>query len=189
MERFAFFVDAGYVLECGARILKQPGRAQIRCNYKGLTEDLQGRIEEYSAGTLRKLRLYWYDAAVDAIPDAEQQAIAKLAHVKLRLGRLVNKRQKGVDALIMRDLMTLARERAMVVAYLVSGDEDLREGVMAVQDMGVQVVLVGFDGPGQAQTLINEADEHMVFPDSFWQTFFTVRSQPGETSERSRVSS
>src|SRR5258708_39386042 len=45
----------------------------------------QGRIEKYSAGTLRKLRLYWYDAAVDAIPDAEQQAIAKLDRKSTRL--------------------------------------------------------------------------------------------------------
>ena len=78
------------------------------------------------------LRTYWYDGAKDGIPTTEQQRIAALANVKLRLGRLnTNNQQKGVDALIYRDLMTLASERAVTDAFLVSGDEDLREGVKA----------------------------------------------------------
>lgn len=60
--------------------------------------------------------------------------------------------------------MTLARERAIATAYLVSGDEDIREGVAAAQDMGVRVVLVGVpgDSANQAVTLIHEADEHVL---------------------------
>jgi hypothetical protein len=74
------------------------------------------------------LRVYWYDGAPDAIPLSDHLAIAKLTNVKLRLGRLTRGEQKGVDWLIIRDLMTLARERAIATALLVSGDEDLREG-------------------------------------------------------------
>lgn len=60
--------------------------------------------------------------------------------------------------------MTLARERAIATAYLVAGDDDLREGVAAAQDMGVRVVLVGVpgDAANQAVTVIHEADEHVV---------------------------
>ena len=175
MKRCAVFVDAGYVLEGGARVLGQQGRAAIQCQYAHLAGDLQRRLEGHAL--LKMLRLYWYDAAVNAVPTDEQEQIAQLPYVKLRLGRLVNNRQKGVDALIMRDLMTLARERAMVKAYLVSGDEDLREGVVAIQDMGVQVVVVGFadrPGHGQAQTLINEADERLVLEDVWWRNYFAV---------------
>jgi NYN domain-containing protein len=66
----------------------------------------------------------------------------------------------------MLDLITLARERAMSTAYLISGDEDIREGVAAAQQMGVRVVLVGIPGPWgdphQADTLVREADECVV---------------------------
>ena len=84
--------------------------------------------------------------------------------MKLRLGRLnTNNQQKGVDALIYRDLMTLASERAVTDAFLISGDEDLREGVKAAQDRGVRVVLVGIEttsGFNQSrQGFVSEADE------------------------------
>ena len=69
-----------------------------------------------------------------------------MPNVKLRLGRINAKnQQKGVDALIYRDLTTLARERAICDAFLLAGDEDLREGVKAAQDMGVRVTLIGID--------------------------------------------
>ena len=70
------------------------------------------------------LRLYWYDAAKDGIRTAEQLKIAELPQVKLRLGRLNSQRQqKGVDALIYRDMITLAQNRAVTQMVLVSGDE------------------------------------------------------------------
>jgi hypothetical protein len=89
--------------------------------------------------------------------------------VKLRLGRISGGKQKGVDSLIVRDFMTLARERAMVTAYLLAGDEDLREGVVAAQDMGVRVIVVGIPGlrNNQAETLIREADEHVMLEKEF----------------------
>lgn len=59
--------------------------------------------------------------------------------------------------------MTLARERAVSDAFLVSGDEDLREGVRVAQDMGVRVTLLGIASVGQAfnqsRDLVHEADE------------------------------
>jgi hypothetical protein len=98
--------------------------------------------------------------------------------VKVRLGRLIQGQQKGVDALIYRDLMTLARERAIARAYLLSGDEDLREGVVAAQDMGVQVILLGIptsQRSNQSAALIREADEHVVLPKEHWARYFAKR--------------
>lgn len=40
--------------------------------------------------------MYWYDGAVDAVPTADQQMIAALPKIKLRLGRITGGRQKGV---------------------------------------------------------------------------------------------
>ena len=53
--------------------------------------------------------------------------LARLTDVKVRLG-LVNSygQQKGVDSLIVTDMLTLARNRAMAHCVLLSGDEDLR---------------------------------------------------------------
>jgi hypothetical protein len=77
--------------------------------------------------------------------------------------------------------MTLARERAIAVAYLLSGDEDLREGVIAAQDMGVQVVLLGIptrQRTNQSAALIREADEHVVIQREFWGQFFSATREP-----------
>src|SRR5207248_4510515 len=107
-----------------------------------------------------------YDGARRGDPAPDQLAVAHRPRVKLRLGRMTRHGQKGVDALIMLDLITLARERAMSTAYLISGDEDIREGVAAAQQMGVRVVLVGVatrsGWPQQADTLVREADEHVI---------------------------
>jgi NYN domain len=78
--------------------------------------------------------------------------------------------------------MTLARERAIARAYLLSGDEDLREGVVAAQDMGVQVVLLGVptqQRTNQSAALIREADEHVVLGKDFSDPFFLRPEQGG----------
>jgi hypothetical protein len=130
------------------------------------------------------LRIYWYDGAPDALPSADHLEIGHLRDVKLRLGRLSGGKQKGVDSLIIRDLMTLARERAIATAYLLSGDEDVREGVVAAQDMGVRVVLLGIPPTNQrrnqAATLMREADAHVVLTENFWTRFFQRSPEPSE---------
>ncbi len=163
MDRCAVFVDAGYLyagageLCCGTRI-----RKLIQLDGTGVNE-LLVRLARQSCG-LPPLRTYWYDGAKNGIPTIEQQRIAAIPNVKLRLGRLnIKNQQKGVDALIYRDLMTLARERAICEAYVLSGDEDLREGVLAAQDMGVRVTLIGIatsdHARNQSRALVDEADE------------------------------
>lgn len=163
MDRCAVFVDAGYLYAEGGKLCcGTPSRQRLLLDAHGIVRHLT-TLAEAQCG-LPVLRTYWYDGAKDGVPTTAQQIIAALPNVKLRLGRLNSRQeQKGVDALIYRDLMTLARERAISDALLVSGDEDLREGVRAAQDMGVRVTLVGIDTAGkgfnQSRDLINEADE------------------------------
>lgn len=185
MDRSAIFVDAGYLFAAGGQLVcGTRSRAQLDCNAKALTEDLAQWVHEHSGG-LDSLRTYWYDGAANAVPTAQHEEIGGLSYVKVRLGRLIQGEQKGVDALIYRDLMTLARERAIARAYLLSGDEDLREGVVAAQDMGVQVVLLGIptsQRANQSAALIREADEHVVLPKEHWEKFFSnrVSTQPND---------
>jgi uncharacterized LabA/DUF88 family protein len=187
MDRSAIFVDAGYLwaagglLTCGTH-----SRARVVCDCAELTTSLATWVHEHSGG-LDSLRTYWYDGAVNGVPTTHHEQVGSLSYVKVRLGRLIQGQQKGVDALIYRDLMTLSRERAIARAYLLSGDEDLREGVVAAQDMGVQVVLLGIpttQRTNQSAALIREADEHVILEREFWQPHFTPREE-GETSETS----
>ena len=163
MDRFAVFVDAGYLYAgAGKLCCRTPKRESLQVDAMEVNQ-LLVRLAQRDC-SLPPLRTYWYDGARNGIPTREQQRIAALPNVKLRLGRLnIRNQQKGVDALIYRDLMTLARERAISEAYVLSGDEDLREGVRAAQDMGVRVTLIGIATPdrskNQSKELVYEVDE------------------------------
>jgi hypothetical protein len=180
MDRFALFIDAGHLLaEGGSLCCNTKSRGGISCNFSGLIEALAKLCENHCS--LPMLRTYWYDGAKDAIPTPEQLLIAQLPWTKLRLGRLSGGKQKGVDSLIVRDLMTLARERAIATAFLLGGDEDLREGMLAAQEMGVAVNVLGIPTTlaslaNQAETLIREADQHIMLPTALLARFLTPRS-------------
>ena len=76
------------------------------------------------------LRVYWYDGVIGYKgPTLQQTDLAHLDNVKLRLG-FVNSfgEQKGVDSLIVTDLIELVRNHAISDAVLLSGDEDIRIG-------------------------------------------------------------
>lgn len=180
MDRFALVVDAGYLLMAGGKLcLGVEARRDAECDYSTLHPALV-TLAENDCG-LTHLRTYWYDGAPGTPPQlsTEQLKVTTLRGVKLRLGRVIRGQQKGVDSLITLDLLTLARERAVSVIYLLSGDEDLREGVVAAQGFGVRVILLGIPGSrtNQSFTLINECDDHLVPDQPFWQSFFKL-SEP-----------
>jgi len=174
-DRSAIFIDAGYLLAAAGKLCcGTSDRSKFVCDHKRLTAELADWAREHSGG-MSSLRTYWYDGAKNGVPTPEHEKIGGLAYVKVRLGRIHSGQQKGVDALIYRDLMTLARERAIARAYLLSGDEDLREGVVAAQDMGVQVILIGIptsQRSNQSAALVREADEHVVLAREHWNPYF-----------------
>ena len=180
MDRSGVFVDAGYVYAAGGKLCYGiMSRSGIVLDVRGFVGMIENLIAEDSQ--LPVLRTYWYDGARDHIPTTSHLDIAALPHVKLRLGQL-NRRnqQKGVDALIYRDLMTLANERAIADAYLLSGDEDLREGVRAAQDMGVRVTLLGIQPMkgehNQSRDLVHEADSVIILRKSQLRPLFSTAS-------------
>jgi uncharacterized LabA/DUF88 family protein len=67
--------------------------------------------------------------------------------------------QKGVDTLIVLDLVRLAGRGVCSTALLVAGDRDLAEAVRAAQDFGVRVVIAVPPGQGLADELRRLADE------------------------------
>ncbi len=178
MDSFVVMVDAGYLYAEGGKLcLGTANRSQIHLDFAAAVKGLAELGREHSG--FRHLRTYWYDAATNAQPTPAHYAVGFLAGVKLRLGRLTAVGQKGVDSRIVRDLIVLSRDRAVSAAYVLSGDEDIREGVAEAQDQGVSVVLIGVppvDGPGnQALALISEADDHLLLERSALQKWFSLR--------------
>jgi uncharacterized LabA/DUF88 family protein len=179
MDRCAIFVDAGWFLsETAQAIAGRAVRRAVECNYGKLTAAL-GQLAQQTT-QLPLLRTYWYDAAPDGVPSSEHLDLACLPNVKLRLGRISHHEQKGVDALLILDLTTLARERAIASAVVISGDEDIREGIATAQSMGVRVTLgtvAMIEGrPSQAVTLLQEADDQLLLDVGMLSRFVRTRA-------------
>lgn len=192
MDQFTVLVDAGYVYGAGGQLLfGTTDRSMLYLDASRFNTLLVERCRQHTAG-LRYLRTYWYDGARDATPTPTHIAISSQPRIKLRLGRLTLHGQKGVDSRIVRDLITLSRERAVHTIFLVSGDDDLREGVSEAQDVGVAVVLVGIEPltgeANQSQSLIREADDHIVLRKAELATFLSQRTPaPNQASSPSSV--
>ncbi|HEX8454044.1 MAG TPA: NYN domain-containing protein [Longimicrobium sp.] len=160
MDRVAVFVDAGYLFAQGSSLLagSKLARGEVVIDHAKVAEALTQFAERVCR--LPLLRIYWYDGTSSG-PTAQHIALAYLPGVKVRLG-LVNSmgEQKGVDSLIVTDMITLAQNRAMAEAVLLSGDEDLRVGVQQAQELGVRVHLLGIKPSRGSQSvfLLQEAD-------------------------------
>jgi uncharacterized LabA/DUF88 family protein len=181
VERYALFVDAGYLYAAGGQLCcGTKRRNQLLLNYQAAVSFLQHLCSERSG--LTPLRVYWYDAATDAQPTPSHVAVASIEGVQLRLGRLTPQGQSGVDSRIVRDLIVLSHHRAIAEAFLLSGDDELREGVAEAQEMGVRVTLIGV-GPlqglqYQAPTLVGTADATVVLGQGDLTPFLTLRFPP-----------
>lgn len=141
MDRYALLVDAGYLLSgMGFVTTGSSDRGTFDIELDPMLELLHRRAREHCG--LDLLRLYWYDAATERRLTPMHKELAEHDNVKVRLGRLGMSGQKGVDALLLRDFLTLAQNKAVDTIYLVSGDEDLVEGVVAAQEHGVLVHLI-----------------------------------------------
>ncbi|WP_206954115.1 NYN domain-containing protein [Trinickia acidisoli] len=185
MQKTAVFVDAGYLFAQGSAALsadQAPVKREL-CSLNTTAVLTQLRALASATPTQELLRIYWYDGAAGA-PSAEQLALAKSDNVKLRLGIINNfGQQKGVDALIITDLIELARNHAIDDAILLSGDEDVRAGVSIAQAFGVRVHLLGIDCAGrtnQSSGLSQEADTSKCWSAADVGAFLTLtNAQPG----------
>ncbi len=163
MPQIAVFVDAGYLYAQGSKLLmgKKAGRESISLKVPDVLEQLTD-LARAVATDCRLLRIYWYDGMLRGnIPTLEQDVIGQSRNAKLRLG-LVNSsgQQKGVDSLIVTDLIELARNRAIADSLILSGDEDIKIGVQVAQTFGVRVHLLGIKPArgSQSVSLMMEAD-------------------------------
>ncbi len=162
-DRYVLLVDAGYLIaSAGAVLHDRTNRRELTVDPAGLVTALREQASQRMAGEL--LRTYWYDAARDRVPTTEHRALAVLPGVKVRLGNLNRQgQQKGVDALLRTDLELLARNRTLVRAVLLAGDEDMLPAVEVAQSYGVQVELWSVEPPygrNHSERLVWEADTY-----------------------------
>lgn len=87
--------------------------------------------------------------------------------------------QKGVNSLIVTDLIELARQKAICDAVLISGDEDVRVGVQMARNYGVRVHLLGIEPSraNQSQQFLHEADTTTEWPTETVGRFLALRPQ------------
>ena len=162
MDRTAVFVDAGYLFASGSRALSKTGdkllRSQLHLEHEAVLKLLTRLVAELTG--LPLLRIYWYDGA-SVGPNAAHIALAYRPSVKLRVGQVdASGQQQGVDALLVADMVTLAKHHACADALLLTGDDDLRPGVEQAQEHGVRVHLLGIPPAreNQAAALVQAAD-------------------------------
>lgn len=184
-SRCAVYVDAGYLLASAAtRATGTSLRSGVHVMYDHLIEAIIGQAEDSSQ--LPLLRVNWYDSGSrrGGLADPFQESIGLLPRVKLRLGRLSNSgEQKGVDLRIGLDLLMHARNQAVDVIYLVSGDDDLTEAVEEVQGHGIPVILLAVpDDRGRphavSRHLLREADGIELISSEALDMFVVARTTP-----------
>lgn len=153
---------------------------QTYLNIPGTVAKLQASAEVMAPGTTL-LRIYWYDGVPAGGVSGVQSRIADTDDVKLRFGTVsASGQQKGVDSLIVTDLVELARNRAISDAVLLSGDEDVRIGVEIAQGFGVRVHLIGIEPTrgNQSRSLKQEADTTCEWSKGEIGELLTVTARP-----------
>jgi uncharacterized LabA/DUF88 family protein len=161
VDRCALFVDASYVLADGAMAVHGTRRREsVSWDYPGLLQLLGNLAMERT--NLPLLRCYWYEATVEGRRSADHDTLADLPGVKLRVTKMRPGRREGVEGEIHRDLTTLARNKAVSDAMVVSAEEDLAQVIADVQDMGMRVTLLQIVGDGTgspSRALRQECDD------------------------------
>ena len=178
MDRTAIFVDAGYLFASGSKLVagERHARSQLHLDHERVLELLTRVAGELTQ--LPLLRTYWYDGA-SAGPNPAHVALAYRPNLKLRLGLVTEQGQRGVDELLADDLVTLAKNRAITDALLLTGDDDLRAAVEETQALGVRVHLLGIAPAreNQAAALVQAADTTRELTDPEVRSFLSSRSK------------
>ena len=128
-KRYAVFVDVGYLAAAGQWAVNgqwRPRNSFLMDASKAVSAILGEASRQLEGREL--LRLYWYDAAPGRLPTAEQQAVAELDDVAVRLGDLSSRGvQKGVDSLIVLDMYDAATQQPIIASAPLVLGQDLLE--------------------------------------------------------------
>ena len=170
MNRFVVMVDAGYLLHQATQILSRKAskkRADLEIvDPPGLIKLLLAKANELlSLRDKELLRVYWYDGVMSSGLTGQQRSIVEVDDVQFRAGTVNGiGQQKGVDSLIVTDLIELTSHHAICDAILVTGDSDLAVGIELSQRRGVRLAVLGLEdmsvgvANGQSFEITSRAD-------------------------------
>lgn len=191
MHQVAVFVDAGYLFAASSALIagtRQP-RDQVSLDIEKAVKALTDAAAT-AAPSVRMLRIYWYDGVRPYQgPSTQQAALGLRPNIKLRLGMINSHgQQKGVDSLIVTDLIDLARNNAISDALILAGDEDLRVGVQVAQTYGVRIHLLGVEPSrgNQSQQLLQEVDGHSEWSKSDVTKFIACTAVAKQTPKKAQ---
>lgn len=170
MERIAVFVDAGYFWVQVSHLLygEIRKRRDIVLDCCMMRDSLRLQVEDYFPN-FSLLRIYWYDGlGYQNQPTQQHKLISMMNDFKIRYGTINTAgQQKAVDGLIIADLLSLAQNKAISSALLVSGDADLSPGVFAAQMLGVRVHMLEIGSSNASSPVLQETvDEKDKWPDN-----------------------
>lgn len=185
MSKIAVFVDAGYFWVQATHLIhgaKSP-RSSIVVDY----DELRTRLIRVCHNDFQcpLLRVYWYDGPSSNGSKAKDHlAVDELDDFKLRLGtRNRAGDQKAVDGFIIADLISLAQQKAIAGALVVSGDGDLTPGVVAAQALGIRVHLLSIGSTVATSPYLRaEVDRKIHWTDADVRAFASsaAQSQAGQ---------
>ncbi|MDA8451995.1 NYN domain-containing protein [Acidovorax sp. NCPPB 3859] len=151
MNRFVVMVDAGYLLRQAIEIVSNKAstsRAELDINDPvGLIKALLDKsIATLNLTGKELLRVYWYDGVMPNGFTPQQRSLVNVDDVQFRAGTINGRgQQKGVDSLIVTDLIELTSHHAICDAVLVTGDSDLAVGIEVAQKRGVRIAVLGVE--------------------------------------------
>lgn len=151
MNRFVVMVDAGYLLRQAIEIVSNrtsTSRADLAISDPaGLIKTLLDKARatlDLSGKEL--LRVYWYDGVMANGFTPQQRSLVNVDDLQFRAGTINGRgQQKGVDSLIVTDLIELTSHHAICDAVLVTGDSDLAVGIEVSQKRGVRIAVLGVE--------------------------------------------
>lgn len=191
MRRFAILVDAGYFWVQATHIVhpqqqdqhQRMGRDSIVLDYAQLRHELLD-VASAQFPNAYLLRVYWYDGPGVSGKTDSHEAIEALDDFKLRMGvRSGVGHQKAVDGLLIADLISLAQNRSVSDALLLSGDADLTPGVVAAQSLGIRVHLLTMGLPNATSPYLRaEADCKTHWDEAAVRRFASAATSPGALS-------
>ena len=160
----AIFIDGGYLEKCAnpgvdfaalAERLTENDRLLQTYYYNGYPYDPQHLPKATSQNAVfyeNKIRFF---RKLETLP----KFTCRYGYTMYRDGVFM---QKGVDTLIVVDMLTLAARRTVDSIKLLAGDRDLMPGVKAAREFGIIVNLFTFDERSYAKALVNECDNHTL---------------------------
>lgn len=144
-------VDAGYLLRQAIEIVSaraSTSRADLEIiDPAGLIKVLLDKSRSTLVLTDKELlRVYWYDGVMPNGFTPQQKALVNVDDVQFRAGTINGRgQQKGVDSLIVTDLIELTSHHAICDAVLITGDSDLAVGIEVAQKRGVRIAVLGVE--------------------------------------------